>query len=81
VNVDKETVDIEREQRWLVGCAIGEAVWLRRCERAGKDPKDKKLANERMELVDDIREAAVAFNKGGIKGVDAWLKFEKRLDS
>jgi hypothetical protein len=75
-----DTVDLDVEERWSRGTAVGEAVWIRLCRASGQDPKDDSLDEQHGRLVDAVREAAMAMDRAGMEGLADWLEMEEWRD-
>jgi hypothetical protein len=69
--------DMEREERWSRGCALGEAVWLRVCSAASWDPKDDALVSARSAIVEAVRAAFYNMEGEGLDGLSQWLELEE----
>lgn len=72
--------ELEREERWSRGTALGEAVWIRMCKAAGFDPKDPRLKAERGDIVGATRSAFFAMDGEGLDGLSKWLDMEEWIE-
>ena len=65
------------EEAWSTASALGEAVWVRMCAAAGKDPKDLATSAMHDRIVGFVRDAAFVLERDGFEGVATWLETEK----
>jgi hypothetical protein len=73
---DNGTADLDAEERWSRGTAVGEAAWIRLCRAGGRDPKSVGLDREHGAMVEAIRAAFLSLEVDGMDGLSDWLDME-----
>jgi hypothetical protein len=71
-------VNLDAEIRAARGRALGEAVWVRRCQKDGTDPKDPDRQAERDDVVETVAAASQILEEAGFDGLSDWLDMERK---